>query len=404
MTLALFGAAKAIDIETIVLKNGSEYHGYIQKQDGNGHISFRSDNATICISGKDVKSYSNEKKYKINELDSVWIKWAEKNDAFEVVGKDKFLTLFDVVLKDKTISKVYLVERGIKVKYHEENPSSYAIAWKDIMCIKCPKRSRLALSGLNTTYVLKTGIEYTGQYAEETDSTLSLYLNNGMIQTMNVMDVNIYTYAGINPNQSLFEQSPLLDVIRTKNGNLLKGIITEKNYTTGKDAVDYFTITPDNGSPNTIKIADIMETMREVNPSYSPLTDIVLETGDIRVNRKKTTIVNATQTNSEFRFDKVDGVAINKGSNDSTPVTIEYVSNSVGNAEQFQIVKLKPITDKKITSYVFTYEDIVNSAYHAKNVTTSVNNVTKAEYMLNGTGNYALFDSKSKKVVFINIK
>lgn len=404
ISLALSGAAKAIDVETLVLNNGSVLNGYIQKQDGNGHISFQSDNATITISGKDVRAYTNEKSYKVAELDSTWIKWAEANDKFEGVGDNRTLTLFDLVLKDKTVSKVYLYERGINVKYYEATPNNYTIDWKNIKCIKCPKRSKFDLSGVNTTYQLKTGTEYTGQYAEETDSTLSLYLTNGMIQTMNVYDVNKYIYKGINPNQTIFEQSPLLDVIRTKDGDYVKGIVVEKNYTTGKDSEDYFVITPESGSPRTIKISNIAETMREVNPSYSPKTDIKLEVGEIRINRKQTSIVSAKLDGSEFKFDKANGTVVSKSENNSTHIYVEYLNNAGGNAELFQIVKLKSEKSKKKTTYSFSYEDIVNSAYHATNITTSVNNITTAEYVLNGIGDFALFDSKSKKVIFINVK
>lgn len=403
MTLALSGVAKAIDIETLVLNNGSELHGYIQRQDGNGHISFQSDNATINIIGKDVRSYTNERAYKITELDSTWIRWAEANDKFEGVGNNRTLTLYDLVLKDKTVSKVYLYERGIKVKYYEATPNNYTIAWKDIKCIKCPKRSKLALSGINVTYQLKSGTEYEGQYAEETDSTLSLYVKDGMIQTMNLDDVSKYTYNGINPNQTIFEQSPLLDLISTKSGELVKGVIVEKNYTTGKEQEDYFVISPENGSPRTIKIADIAETRREVNPSYSPKTDIILEIGDIRINRMKTTIVNAKLENDVFKFENADGVVV-KNDNNSTTVNVEYLNNSGENTELFQIVKLKTEKSKKKTVYSFSYKDVVDFAIHAKNIKTSVNKITTAEYTIGGVGNYVLFDSKSKKVIFINVK
>ncbi len=403
MTLALSGVAKAIDIETLVLNNGSELHGYIQRQDGNGHISFQSDNATINIIGKDVRSYTNERAYKITELDSTWIRWAEANDKFEGVGNNRTLTLYDLVLKDKTVSKVYLYERGIKVKYYEATPNNYTIAWKDIKCIKCPKRSKLALSGINVTYQLKSGTEYEGQYAEETDSTLSLYVKDGMIQTMNLDDVSKYTYNGINPNQTIFEQSPLLDIIRTKDGDLVKGIIIEKNYKTGKEKEDYFIINTENGSARTIKIVDIAETRREINPSYSPKTDIKLEIGDIRINRMKTTIVNAKQEGSVFKFEKPDGVFV-ENENNSTTIYVEYLNNSESNAELFHIVRLKSEKSKKKTIYSFSYEDIVNSAIHAKNITKSVNNITTAEYTIGGVGNYALFESKSKKIIFINVK
>ena len=48
-----FSSANAVIVQKIYLKDGSILSGYIQKQDGNGNLTFRSDNAEICLKSKE---------------------------------------------------------------------------------------------------------------------------------------------------------------------------------------------------------------------------------------------------------------------------------------------------------------------------------------------------------------
>ena len=80
--LAFAGSVEAVIVQKIYLKDGSVLSGYIQKQDGNGNLTFHSDNAEICLKSKDA-TISNEKNYSIKDLGKAWVDWAEKNEEFE---------------------------------------------------------------------------------------------------------------------------------------------------------------------------------------------------------------------------------------------------------------------------------------------------------------------------------
>ena len=77
--LGFAGSAEAVIVQKIYLKNGSVLSGYIQKQEGNGNLTFHTDIAEICLKSKDA-TISNEKNYNIKDLGKAWIDWAEKND------------------------------------------------------------------------------------------------------------------------------------------------------------------------------------------------------------------------------------------------------------------------------------------------------------------------------------
>ena len=209
LALAFASSAQAVIVQKIYMKDGSVLSGYIQKQDDNGNLTFHSDIAEICLKSKDV-TISNEKNYSVNELDKAWVDWAEENEAFEGAGNNRTLYMADVTSKSKTVSRVKIIERGELVRYLQMTPDVYLIAWKDVMAIKGEKRSKTALSGINRIFQLKSGMEFEGEYAEETDSLLTLYLNNGIRQSFKINDVIKYTFRPINPNQDIFAQSELL--------------------------------------------------------------------------------------------------------------------------------------------------------------------------------------------------
>ena len=254
LALAFASSAQAVIVQKIYMKDGSVLSGYIQKQDDNGNLTFHSDIAEICLKSKDV-TISNEKNYSVNELDKAWVDWAEENEAFEGTGNNRTLYMADVTSKSKTVSRVKIIERGELVRYLQMTPDVYLIAWKDVMAIKGEKRSKTALSGINRIFQLKSGMEFEGEYAEETDSLLTLYLNNGIRQSFKINDVIKYTFRPINPNQDIFAQSELLNIVKTKNGNETKGIIIEQNYTSNSDTENYFLVQQQSGAIQSIKLS-----------------------------------------------------------------------------------------------------------------------------------------------------
>ena len=404
--LGFAGSAEAVIVQKIYLKNGSVLSGYIQKQEGNGNLTFHTDIAEICLKSKDA-TISNEKNYNIKDLGKAWIDWAEKNDEFEGVGDSRTLMLADVSSKNKSVSRVKILERGEVVKYLEMAPNTYRIAWKDVLSIKGEPRSKTALSGINRIYQLKSGMEFEGQYAEENDSVLTLYLNNRVRQSFKINDVVKYTFRPINPNQDIFAQSPLLDIVKTKSGAETKGIIIEQNYTSDKDSENYFLVQQQSGAIQSIKLSDIAETRKEENPKYDPKYDILLKEGDVVINRQEVALVNIKEQGDNIVFDSLSNkVVIDREANNNTKVTVEYRSANGSNLEAYQLVKVSKYTDKKgkESYYYFSYRDLVNATVRPASLETSVNHTTKAEYIVGGQGVFALYDAKSKKAIPFTIK
>ena len=404
--LAFAGSAEAVIVQKIYLKDGSVLSGYIQKQDGNGNLTFHSDNAEICLKSKDA-TISNEKNYSIKDLGKAWVDWAEKNEEFEGIGDNRTLFLADVTSKTKSVARVKILERGEVVKYLEMTPNTYLIPWKEVVSIKGEPRSKTALSGINRIYQLKSGMEFEGQYAEENDSMLTLYLGNRVRQSFKINDVVKYTFRPINPNQDIFAQSELLDVVMSKNGAETKGIIIEQNYTSNKDAENYFLVQQQSGAIQSIKVSEIAETRKEENPKFDPKFDILLKEGDVVINRQEILMVDVKEKDENLVLDSIGSkVVIAKDANNNTKVTVEYRNAGGTNIETYQLVRVSKHTDKKgkETFYYFSYRDLVNATVRPVSLETSVNHTTKAEYIVGGQGIFALYDAKSKKAIPFTIK
>lgn len=404
--LAFAGSAEAVIVQKIYLKDGSVLSGYIQKQDANGNLTFHSDNAEICLKSKDA-TISNEKNYNVKDLGKDWVDWAEKNEEFEGIGDNRTLFLADVSSKMKSVTRVKILERGEVVKYLEMTPNTYLIPWKEVVSIKGEPRSKTALSGINRIYQLKSGMEFEGQYAEENDSMLTLYLNNRVRQSFKINDVVKYTFRPINPNQDIFAQSELLDVVKSKNGAETKGIIIEQNYTSNKDAENYFLVQQQSGAIQSIKVSEIAETRKEENPKYDPKFDILLKEGDVVINRQEVLKVDVKEKEENLVLDSIGSkVVINKDANNNTKVIVEYRNVGGTNVETYQLVRVSKHTDKKSkeTIYYFSYRDLVNATVRPVSLETSVNHTTKAEYIVGGQGIFALYDAKSKKAIPFTIK
>ena len=404
--LAIAGSAEAVIVQKIYLKDGSVLSGYIQKQDDNGNLTIHSDVAEICLKSSQA-TISNEKNYTESELDKNWVEWAEKNEAFEGTGNQRTLYLADVTSKSKTVAKVKIIERGELVRYLEMSPDIYTIPWKDVLAIKGEKRCKTALSGINRIFQLKSGMEFEGQYAEETDSLLTLYLNNGIRQSFKINDVIKYTFRPINPNQDIFAQSELLNIVKTKNGNETKGIIIEQNYTSAKDSENYFLVQQPSGAIQSIKVSDILETRKEENPKFDPKFDVLLKEGEVLINRQEVVMTGITEKGENNVLDSLsEKVVIKKDPQNNTRVTVEYRNANGANIEAYQVVKVNKIENKKEkkTIYGVSYRDLVNSTIRPVSIETSVNHTTKAEYIVGGQGTFALYDAKNKKAIPFIIK
>ena len=398
--------ADAVTTMHLQLKDGSVLSGYIQKQDDKGMLTFQSESAVICLSESAGVAITGERTVNVTELGKAWCKWADEHTEFvQTNGGTRQLLVADVTAKGHTARQVVILERGVLTRYQEMTPQTYTIPIADVVRICGELREPLMLSGINRIYQLKSGQQYEGQYAEENDSTLTLLLGTGVRQSLFINDVVKYTYRPINANQTIFEQSALLDVLKTRQGGELKGIVIEQNYMGKTDADNYYLIQQQSGAIQSVKVSDVTETCKEENPQYAPKYDIVLKEGEILVNRQAAKIVNANKQNGYVTLDSIgNDMTIDHASSAKTLVSVEYREGATMKFGTFAVVKVQRQEDKKgVTTYYFTIDDIT-TFQPSKTPETSVNKTVKLEYEVEGTGVFALYDKEKGKAIPFIIK
>ena len=397
--LAICNAADAVVVQRVLLKNGSELRGYIKQMNLGGGFVIATETATVSFSGDEVTITGQETFPECN-LDEAWVKWAEENDAFDGREGGRTLTLHDVQTKGgKTISRVKILEMGATVRYVELTKNEYEIDGSDVLAIRADKRSRNALSGIDRIYQLTDGDQYEGQYAGETHSTLSLYLSDGIAHTFGKLDVVKYSYIAINPNQTLYEQSPLLDIIVTRGGAETRGVIVEENYTS--DDGDYYILLQDEtGKKHNFKLADIDKVRKEENPAYDPKYDIVLKEGEVMVNREAVEYCGITETDDYFCLDTPGQIlSIQRGKDNATALTVEYREVGYQEESMFQLIKASGMSVSATSDFKFSFKDLVGFAYTPGNVEISLNHTTKVEYVVDGEGVFILYDADKSRAI-----
>lgn len=398
-----YSFANPVSIQKLILKNGSELEGYISMQRPGTNFTFTTARAIIYMQGKSIKSIA-EQEINIKQLSPAWIKWAEENDAFVGLGDNRSLTLSDIVTEDKTISKVRILEKGAQIKYLEMSVNTYSLNWDTIALIKAEKRPKTALTGINRIYKLDNGQEYEGEYVQEVPGkTLSLYRPDGVIEVFETAKVVKYSMRKINPNQSLFEQSCLVDIVKLKNGTDKRGIIIEQNFS-NNTAGNYLLIENENGSTQSIKSSEIAEYRKEVNPAYKPQFDILLKPGELVINRKPTQALEIEEAGSYIILPEDSCLIEIESKSPMTPIVVETHLSTTGNP--YELVKVKNLHDKKSKKDFkgFSYQDIVKNNIQPISHEVSLNQTTKLEYKIAEKGMYVIYNPKEKTAILFLIK
>ncbi len=397
----------AQDNLTVVLKGGTELTGFISRQRPGENFTFTTSKAVVLLPSTEVKSIV-DNEIAESSLSAEWKTWADENDAYDGNGNNKTLHLSDIITKNGSINRVRVLEKGAKVRYLELSPNTYSLSWDTISVVKAEKRPKLLLSGINRRYKLASGMEYEGQYVEEVPGeTVSLLMNNGVVEVFKTEEVMKDSRFKINPNQTLLEQSDLLDIVEMKNGASHRGVIFERNYSDGAEITnDYLLLQLDNGSTLNLNLADIVEYRKEKNPGYKPLTDIELEEGTGAINRKIGTLIPTKDVSGMVTVD-IDSLNITITPAMPLNITAEFNMDNA-KAQQLKLIRIRKYQAKKGKNsyYGFTYEDMVKSAIIPKSVETSVNGISKLEFTLSGgaDGIYGVYDPLTNKIIIFQIK
>lgn len=443
----LFSAVvSAKSYEKVILKSGTILEGYISVQHPGKDLIFSSEKAIVCIPSNKIQTITNHE-WNLSSLSKEWKQWADENQiAVKIVNGNRYLVLSDIELIDRlktkndtvavddsTMSisdmnlsapdstlhasekptidilngdiipqKVFIIEKGVVIKYLDFTPNLYTLKWSDVRMIERERRSNTELSGLIDVITLRSGEEYKGQVIGQIPGEqIRLLKNDGIIEVIDPMQIASQKKIALNPEQDLFEQAPLLDIVYTKQGDMLKGIIVEQNY--GSDKVkSYLRIEDKSGNIQRKNNDLIIEMNKEKNPSFNPIDDVVIKDNEILANRKSTTFAVIKENGNILIVDTASKATVLKADSIGNKLIVETIdSQSNRNIILLKLTKLF-IKGSGLCD-IFSYEDLLTKGIHSNKTSVSVNKTLKMEYPIS-TGNYILYKPNEKKAILLFIK
>lgn len=392
-------------IQKLHLKDGSILEGYVSLQRPGKDLVFTTIRATVVLDAKDVKSITNEDVAE-SKLEKDWVLWANEHDAWKSIGADRYLAMSNIITdKGKNYSRVFIEQQGAQVRFVQLTTDNYTLGWDVIDRITVDKRPKVVLSGVDRVYKLASGQEYKGQYAGEVPGKLlNIYAQSGTIVSLDPYAVTKYSMVKLNPEQTLFEQSELLDEVKTANGSYT-GLIIEQNYNDNKPDENYILVAQENGNTVSVRTNTIQEFRKIKNEKNCNIKmDIILGAGEMLINRQAVQVTTVSERDQRLVLDSLKSQVAVKREAGSATVLLETNLKEPKLASQIKIVKVSNATIKEkkkmMNILFFTYEDLVKNAINPEKVETSVNQTTRMNFKVSTPGLYVVYDGTKTVVPF----
>lgn len=395
---------KAQNVQTLILKNGSKLHGYMKSQKPGSNCVFYAEIAEVVMDGQKAKSVVG-KKVAYNNLPDEWKAYADENGMLD---KKKELTLSSIDT-GAMIDNVLVLEQGRIVKYVELK-HDYTIRWNKIGAMEYQQRDEMLLSGINHTVKVKTGDiarTVTGQFIKKIPGALTFLLReDGVIESIETKDIMKDNLVPNNPNQTIFEQSILLDEVRMKDDEIHQGIIMENNYEENPNCLLLVKKVGEVETLVMLRMSDVIEYRNLPNPDYNEVRDVELNPGQILVNDNEAEQVRLTEQSNGYVIAPAAKHVNLKLEGQNFEICIQANFKDEKETKDNYFIKTRTYENdrKRAGWYYFKYKDLIESSIQPNESGTSMNNTTKATYTVNSKGVYVFYNSNTKKAVVIVVE
>lgn len=246
--------SKAIIVQQLVKTNGDKLFGFICSQDpAAGKIVFRADSAVETV-----------------------------NKVFNMGGRQ-------VVVMGNDLMQVKIVRQGDDGRAVCEIGTRHdvEVKWDEIKAVYAiPNSEKNTISGLEREYTTYNGDVYRGQFQSQVygdNSRVTLRTDDKREQSVLLNNVAMYKTIPANASQPVIEQAKLTDVIELKDGQVMSGVIVERNYE-NENADSFYVVLQERKKQEKVFFNQIKRFRAEVNSSYKPYIMHTLKSGEIMVN------------------------------------------------------------------------------------------------------------------------
>lgn len=305
------------------------------------------------------------------------------NDASRVEGR--------IIVQHPGVDLVFLQD-GKKTTYLLE----------DILAIERVTRSEDELSGIVDIIETKDGNTYKGQIVKQImGKSIHLQEDNDSVHIRIIKNADIARQRRekFNQKQSLFAQSPFLDIVITEEKQY-SGIIVLQDY--GSDEVPSFLCVEDfDGEQHKVDIESIKKIKRESNSSYDPLMVFKVGEEDVFFNRTLATVVeSSTDKNANFKIPCETLQAAFVSFVSGSPLVVEF--KDIPANRQGVLIRATILNSGKKQFLSFSYQDMVLASINPV-VTTSVKGTVRSEYPIL-PGYYVFFIPQDKRIYVCEVK
>ena len=368
------------------------------------------DSAIVVVNGENV-DYSHTER-NIDELNPRWKAWFAAHPQYVHKRYDgsEYARLYRLNLRSGDVSDVMLLERGDKyVKYVDMAQRTVTVPDSLVLAYNFAPRGPLDISGVVDIIYTTDNRTYEGQIVTETPGGVGILTDDLVTVVVPWSKLRRSAKRPLYGNQKFDEQVEYYDKIRAKGEGGRSGIITEINYKPANDEKPYYVLR-EAGSVNEQKypFALVEEISLESNKSYSPLTDVLIESADdILVNGIKLVKASPKETKAEsgsftIPADSVP-VIVKAGKEGEFKVQMKQEAENLGSlyliplAEPAMLPKSKD--DKKY--YSFTSNDLINRGRRPVRSISPYNNVTLTYNLTPGT--YLIYRQSDKNVFIFTV-
>ena len=359
---------------------------------------------------------------KINSLDTTWKEWIEEYNKtnkeqfhdnivlsrIELVDKEKMIQNNILWKKDSikmnllsslfgnAIHKVCVLEEGAYLRFVDLSPAECHINISDIHSIEYAEREATAINGILDVIEVKSKGVYKGQILEKVlGEYIKLKTNEGIILNILNREITSQSKEGLNPNVSILEQTPSLDVV-----NGIRGIIVCQINDSSKPRIRM--IDEDNHE-KWFDLKDVQSIQSYKNEKYVPLNDVIINNQDVYFNRSIINPVSSPKKKKDLYVLSKEDISLMaelKLDSENSELTIE-MSNTASNKSAILFPVYK-IDDGKNKIFAFSTKDIMDKPIAEESETVSKNGTLCKVYKVK-KGYYALYVPNSGKYYFCAI-
>lgn len=393
-------------VDRLVLKDGSQYEGYIKIQHIGTDFVFVSEKATVIVKDATISQNSID----IEKLPEQWKEWAKKhkNSINQEDNTFSLSTIFFNIAKERELKDVYVLEEGDEIKYIDLQERTDTILLKDIQLIERILVPDSVLSKTIDVITRKNGNKeeiVKGQIISQVPGEKTkIKLKSGAIKVIKFSDIISESKEKVCSDLSFCEQSRYLEIVRTTSKEEIAGVITMRYYGDNSDE-SYLMVTDRDDQPHKVLMKDVKEIQKTINKDYKERILFVAKGDDVYVNRnlarwhqsEKNTSLKKMAVKADSGIVKIP---LTNGSNE-VDVEVE-MQNTEENRAMF-LLNLKAEVKSKDLFYTFSLESVADEMITPQKESVNSKETLSRTYTLH-KGKYVLYRRSDKKCVLLFIE